>query len=105
MKRFIYPLLIILAIAACYTYVHAQHDVDTTKTLAQASRSELFRVIYNVPQSIVDSARVWYSHHSGQDTTVSEDVLFDELMSRGAESLRSWELKYKTANQSVPTTF
>jgi len=102
MKRFA---LILLAVVVIIGVSRAAHDVDPSTTIGTATRSELFRVIFGVPQSVVDSARVWYSHHAGQDTTVSEDALFDELMGGVAGRLRGWEENYKKSLSPVTTTF
>ena len=103
MKRLALMLVLILVLVGVSMAVH---DVDTTKTLGVATRSELFRMIYDVDQAVIDSARVWYSSHASIDTLVSEDVLFDELMSRPAAALRQWETQYKEKSAPpITTTF
>jgi len=91
MKRiFVFLVLVLLSGPA-----FAQHDVDTTKVVADLTRSELFRLVFDVNQTAIDSGRVFYSDHAGQDTTVSEDVFFDEIMSAGLGKLISLETQFK----------
>ena len=100
MRRF--AIVIILA-ATTVGVSMAQHDVTTSITLDAATRSELFRVVYDVDIAAVDSARVWLSSHQGQDTTVSVDVLLDELQAINIERLREWEAQYIESQQAAAT--
>ena len=103
MKRIILILALALAVVGASI---AQSDVDPNVTLGNASRSELFRSVFQVPQSVVDSARAWYSDHASQDTTVSEDVLFDEVMSAAILRLRELEEQYlRKQAAKITTTF
>ena len=82
----------------------AAHDVDTNKQLSQVTRSELFRIIFDCNQATVDSAQVWYSSHVGSDTTVSEDVLFDDIVEGVRGRLRGLESNYKQKQAAAQET-
>jgi len=102
MKRFALVLILALTILGVS---YAQSDVDPEVTLGTAMKSELFRVIFNINQSVVDSARVWYASHAGlPDSVVTEDVLFDELMSVVTAKLRALETQYKQKQAAAITT-
>jgi len=77
------------------------HDVDTSKTLAQSTRSDLFRLIFDVDQAAVDSARVWLAEHQGVGS-VTEDELFNEMLESVRGRLRGLEMNYQTRHNPPP---
>jgi len=79
----------------------AAHDVDTSKTLAQSTRSDLFRLIFDVNQAAVDSAQVWLAEHQGKDS-VTEDELFDEMLESVRGRLRGLEANHKARHNPPP---
>ena|SRR3990167_3331090 len=79
----------------------AAHDVDTSKTLAQSTRSDLFRLIFNVNQAAVDSAQVWLAEHQGK-VSVTEDELFDEMLDTVRGRLRGLEANHKARHNPPP---
>ena len=95
MSLFMFVSLLILAA------VEASHDVDTTKTLAQSTRADLFKLIFDVNQAAVDSAQVWLAEHQGVPT-VTEDELFDEMLDTVRGRLRGLEANHKARHNPPP---
>src|SRR3990167_7758684 len=104
MRKHIFPVIAILVPTCMSLFIlvaDAAHDVDTSKTLAGATRADLFKLIFDVNQAAVDSAQVWLAEHQGK-VLVTENELFDEMLDMVRGRLRGLEANPKARHNPPP---